>query len=65
MSVRVALLVDERGAVVEARIREGGPAGLGFDEAALEAARRTRFQPAYQGDVAGRMWTELIFDFAE
>ncbi len=65
VSVRIALLVDETGSVVDTRVREGGPAGLGFDEAALEAARRTRFQPAYRGDVAGRMWTELIFDFAE
>ncbi len=65
VSVRVALLVDEHGGVMEVAIREGGPAGRGFDEAALAAARRTRFQPAYRGNVAGKMWTELIFDFVE
>jgi TonB family protein len=65
VSVRVALLIDERGQVVEARVRDGGPAGLGFDEIALDAARRTRFQPAYHGDVPGKMWTEIILDFAE
>jgi eukaryotic-like serine/threonine-protein kinase len=65
VSVRVALLVDEHGGVMETSIREGGPPGRGFDEAALAAARRTRFQPAYRGNVAGKMWTELIFDFVE
>ncbi|HYH47788.1 MAG TPA: TonB family protein [Thermoanaerobaculia bacterium] len=65
VSVRVALLVDEHGGVMETAIREGGPPGRGFDEAALAAARRTRFQPAYRGNVAGKMWTELIFDFVE
>lgn len=64
VSVRVAVLVDEHGGVMEATIREGGPPG-GFNEAALTAARRTRFQPAYRGNVAGKMWTELIFDFIE
>lgn len=65
VSVRVALLVDEHGGVMETAIREGGPPGGGFDEVALAAARRTRFQPAYRGNVAGKMWTELIFDFVE
>ena len=65
VSVRVALLVDEDGMVMEANIREGGPLGQGFDEVALAAAWRTRFQPAYRGDVAGKMWTEMIFVFVE
>ncbi|HXO21861.1 MAG TPA: TonB family protein [Thermoanaerobaculia bacterium] len=65
VSVRLALLVDEEGRVVEAIVRKGGPPGLGFGEAAVDAARRTRFQPATRDDIPGKMWTEMILDFAE
>jgi serine/threonine-protein kinase len=63
--VRVAVLVDESGKVIEALVQEGDGSGLGFNEAALEAARRVPYQPATRDDVPGRMWTELIFEFAE
>jgi len=65
VSIRVGLLVDEEGRVISAILRERDPSNLGFNEAALEAARQTRFQPATRDDVPGRMWTELILDFAE
>ena len=42
--VRVELRVDASGAVVNARVLEG--LGYGLDEAALEAARAARFEPA-------------------
>jgi protein TonB len=42
--VRVELRVDATGAVVSARVLEG--LGYGLDEAALEAARAARFEPA-------------------
>jgi protein TonB len=42
--VRVELRVDKSGAVVGARVLEG--LGYGLDEAALEAARAARFEPA-------------------
>jgi len=42
--VRVELTVDETGAVVEVRVLEG--LGYGLDEAALEAAKASRFEPA-------------------
>lgn len=42
--VRVELTVDETGAVVQTRVLEG--LGYGLDEAALEAARSARFEPA-------------------
>lgn len=42
--VRVELTVDESGNVVAARILEG--LGYGLDEAALEAAKSSRFEPA-------------------
>jgi protein TonB len=42
--VRVELTVDETGAVIETRVIEG--LGYGLDEAALEAAKAARFEPA-------------------
>jgi TonB family protein len=64
VDVRLGLLVDERGRVIDAVVREGGPAGLGFDEAALAAARKVSFQPGARGDVPRKMWTEMIFAFS-
>ncbi len=65
VSIHVAVLVDETGAVVESRIREGDSSGLGFNEAALEAARKARYFPATRDQVAGKMWTDLVLEFAE
>jgi serine/threonine-protein kinase len=61
--VRVAVLVDENGNVVQTRIRDGDPSGLGFNESAQEAARRVRFLPATRDGVPGKFWTELMFEF--
>ncbi|MDF1564469.1 MAG: TonB-dependent receptor [Deltaproteobacteria bacterium] len=43
-TVKLALVIDETGAVSEVEVLE--PAGHGFDEAAMEAARKFRFEPA-------------------
>ena len=43
--------------------RDGGPAGRGFDEVAMAAAKQVRFQPATRDGLAGKMWTELYFEF--
>jgi TonB family protein len=64
MDVRLDLLVDENGKVIDAVVREGDPAGLGFNETALAAARKVRFQPATRNDVPGKMWTDMIFEFS-
>ena len=65
IDVRLDLLVDERGKVIEAVVREGDASGLGFNETALAAARRLTFQPATRGDQPVKMWTEMIFEFSE
>lgn len=65
VGVRLALLVDERGKVIDAVVRDGGPEDLGFDEEALKVARRIPFQPASRYDIPGKMWTEMILEFAE
>jgi TonB family protein len=65
VDVHLDLLVDEQGKVVEAVVREGDPANLGFNEAAVQAALGTRFQPATRWDLPGKAWTELILEFEE
>lgn len=65
VDVHLDLLVDEQGNVVEALVREGDPANLGFNEAAVQAALGTRFQPATRWDLPGKAWTELILEFEE
>jgi TonB family protein len=64
VDVRLDLLVDEHGKVIDAWVREGDRDGLGFNEAALAAARKVPFQPATRNDVPGKMWTEMIFEFS-
>jgi len=63
--IRVAVLVDENGQVIDAQIRDGDKSGLAFEEAALEASRKARFFPPTRDGIAGKMWTELLWDFAE
>jgi TonB family protein len=63
--VRVSVLVDENGKVIDAVVREGDASGLGFNEAAQEAARKVPYAPATRDGIPGKMWTELIFEFAE
>jgi TonB family protein len=55
--VRVRVLVDENGTVLEAKVEE--QKGYGFDEVAIEVALKARFIPATKGEVQVKMWTEL------
>ncbi|HEX3553614.1 MAG TPA: TonB family protein [Thermoanaerobaculia bacterium] len=61
--VDIKVLVDERGRVLDAE-RLGAKAGFGFDEAALEAARRATFQPASKDGVKVKMWMMLRVNFS-
>jgi serine/threonine-protein kinase len=65
VDVRLDLLVDESGRVIEAVVQEGDEEGLGFKEIALAAARKVTFQPATRNDVPVKMWTEMIFQFSD
>jgi TonB family protein len=61
--VDIRVLVDERGTVLDAQ-RSGPKAGFGFDEAAIEAARRASFTPATSREgVKVKMWTVLRVSF--
>jgi protein TonB len=60
--VDIKVLVDEKGRVLDAE-RIGAKAGFGFDESALDAARRATFQPATKEGVRVKMWTTLRVNF--
>jgi len=60
--VDIKVLVDERGKVLDAD-RIGAKSGFGFDEAAIDAARRAVFQPATKEGVKVKMWTTLRVNF--
>jgi protein TonB len=55
--VRVRVLVDENGSVLEAKVEK--PVGHGLDEAATEVALKAKFIPATKNTVAVKMWTVL------
>ena len=61
-TVTVRVLVDENGRPIEVALA-GARVGLGFDEAALDAARRTTFVPATKNSVRVRMWSNLNIRF--
>jgi TonB family protein len=60
--VDIKVLVDEHGKVLDAD-RIGAKAGFGFDEAAIDAARRAQFQPATKEGIKVKMWTTLRVNF--
>jgi TonB family protein len=60
--VDIKVLVDERGRVLDSELL-GAKAGFGFDEAALDAARRAVFQPATKDGVRVKMWRTMRVNF--
>ena len=61
-TLTVRVLVGPDGKVVEVE-RVGPKAGLGFDRAAEDAARRSTWQPGTRGGEAAEMWADLRFEF--
>jgi protein TonB len=60
--IDIRVLVDENGRVSDAQ-RSGPKAGFGFDEAALEAAKRATFSPATKDGVRVKMWSTIRVAF--
>jgi TonB family protein len=60
-SVGLEVVVDETGAVTEARVL--APAGHGFDDAALAAVRKFTFEPARRNGTAIRSTVQLAYEF--
>lgn len=65
VTLHAAVLVDEEGRVIDARISDPDSSGLGFNEVALASARGARYFPATRDGIAGKMWTELLLEFSE
>ena len=71
--VLVAVRVDDRGAVIETRIKSANLEGGGdaatlsaaFREAAQQAARKARFEPAQRNGKPVASWGELTFEFGK
>ncbi|MEP7010790.1 MAG: TonB family protein [Acidobacteriota bacterium] len=61
-TVDVRVLVDEKGKVLETEA-PGIRAGYGFDEAAVDVARRATYNPASKDGVRVKMWTVLRVAF--
>ncbi|MDP9151632.1 MAG: TonB family protein [Myxococcota bacterium] len=60
-TVSLELAIDEKGTVTAARVL--GPAGHGFDEAALDAAKQFKFAPAAQSGRPTRAVVQLAYEF--
>ena len=59
----VAVLVDENGRVLEAKLEVPIKQNVGINEAALSAARAARYNPATKDGVRVKMWTRLRIPF--
>ena len=61
-TVRIAILIDEAGKVIEARV-ETSEVTPAMERAAIRAAFKSRFEPARQRDRAVRSWVVVPFEF--
>jgi TonB family protein len=61
-TVDIKVLVDERGRVQDAELL-GAKAGFGFDESALDSAKRAVFQPATKDGIRVKMWRTVRVNF--
>lgn len=61
--VVVMVLVGTRGEVLATRIRAPNPKDLGFEEAALEAARKSTFRNGTRGGTPNEQWVLVKYQF--
>ena len=62
-TVWIKALIDENGKVIEARIQKCSPKGYGFEEAALEAAKKCEYTPAVQKGKPVSVWVTYEVKF--
>jgi TonB family protein len=62
-TVVLSLLVDENGRVIDTRVERSVQQNVGINEAALQAARAAKFEPATKGGVRVKMWYQLTIPF--
>ena len=61
--VIIKVLVDEQGKVLDAKILKSSGSDVGFEEAALVAARTIKWIPAQQRDLAVKVWVSVPIVF--
>lgn len=62
-TVIISALISENGDVLETRVLRGDPRGIGFDEAALAAARASKFSPPMKDGKRVRTWLAYPYRF--
>ena len=56
------VLVDENGAVPEARLQQGVASKLGINEAVVDAVRKSKFRAATKNGVPVKMWRTVVVE---
>ena len=62
-TVRLRIFVSESGQALTVKVVEGVAGSYGFDEAAIDAAKQSTFQPATRDGKPVKGWTEINFRF--
>ncbi|HJV21729.1 MAG TPA: energy transducer TonB [Holophagaceae bacterium] len=62
-NVRLRIFVNEAGQALTVKVIEGVPGSFGFDEAAIDAAKQSTYQPATRDGKPVKAWTEVYFRF--
>lgn len=62
-TVNVAVWVEADGRVERTTVKSVSARGMGFEDAATEAARQSRFAAGTEGGKPKAMWTEIVFHF--
>jgi TonB family protein len=62
-TVDLSVLVDEKGAVTDARVTSGAGGKAGLNEAAVDYVRRWKFRPASKDGVNVKVWTPVSVKF--
>jgi TonB family protein len=62
-TVIVRVLIDISGDVIDARVVKASAEGMGFEEAALEAAFKSKWTPAFQNNQPVPFWQSYTIEF--
>jgi protein TonB len=63
--VSLLLKINHRGRVIQVKVQSASPAGFGFEKAAMEAIKKTKFSPAKKDGVpvSQKRIKEFVFDY--